>query len=71
MRLHSLKNPFQLGFREKTVFRFYNFVFIKSINTTLKSEKVSRAKLFFKNIDFTTLVVVAVNLRSEKYGILI
>ena len=41
-------------------FRFRNFLFIKSICTTFKSEKVNRAKLFLKYIDFTTLLVGAV-----------
>ena len=53
-------DPFQFDFVNKKKFRFKNFLVVKSIHTIFKSNKVSCAKLFFKNIDFTTFFVVAV-----------
>ena len=54
------RDPFQVEFSETFLFRFHNFLFVKSIYTTFKWEKVNYAKSFFKNMDFTTLLVVAV-----------
>ena len=53
------RDPCQLDFREKKI-RLQNFLFVQSIYTILKNEKVNCAKLFFTNIDFTTPLVVSI-----------
>ena len=54
------RDPFQLDFRNIFFFRFINFIFVESIYTTFESEEVICPELFFKNIDFTTILILAV-----------
>ena len=52
----------QLVCREKTKkFPFKNILFVKLIYATFKCDKVSGAKLFYKNIYLKTLLLVAVH----------
>ena len=64
--LFSWKGTFSVRILWKKNFRFKNFLFVKSIYTTFECEKVSCAKLIFKNVDFTTFLVVAVLAKKWK-----